>query len=129
MQELDYAGLERLHREKHPVVQAWITEAARFLAPQVAMLENLFDPEAIVLGGVLPPGLLEDLVRAMEPLPQSVARRRTRSEARLIHGRTGRLTAALGAAALPLLETMTPRLDTAHAAGREHPNEEIRLAG
>ena len=93
------------------------------------MLENLFDPEAIVIGGALPPSLLEDLIQAMQPLPLSVARRRNRNEARLIRGRTGRLTAALGAAALPLLETMTPRLDTAHAARREQPNEEISLAG
>ena len=126
---IEYADLEQLHRERHPAVLEWIEEAAGYLAPQVAMLENLFDPEAIVLGGVLPPGLLEDLVQAMQPLPLSVARRRNRQEARLAHGRTGRLTAALGAAALPLLETMTPRLDTAHAARREHPNEEISLAG
>jgi predicted NBD/HSP70 family sugar kinase len=126
---IEYTDLERLHGERHPIVLSWIEEAAGYLAPQVAMLENLFDPEAIVLGGVLPPGLLEDLVQAMQPLPLSVARRRNRSEARLIHGRTGRLTAALGAAALPLLEAMTPRLDTAHAARREQPNEEIALAG
>jgi predicted NBD/HSP70 family sugar kinase len=93
------------------------------------MLENLFDPEAIVIGGALPPGLLEDLTQAMQPLPLSVARRRNRSEARLIHGRTGQLTAALGAAALPLLDAMTPRLDTAHAARRDHLNEEISLVG
>jgi predicted NBD/HSP70 family sugar kinase len=121
--------LERLHSEKHPVVQAWIEEAGGYLAPQIAMLENLFDPEAIVIGGALPPGLLEDLTQAMQPLPLSVARRRNRSEARLLQGRTGRLTAALGAAALPLLETMTPRLDTAHAARSEQSNEEISLAG
>jgi predicted NBD/HSP70 family sugar kinase len=126
---VDYSGLERLHGERHPVVQAWIEEAGGYLAPQVAMLENLFDPEAIVIGGALPPGLLEDLIQAMQPLPLSVARRRNRSEARLLQGRTGRLTAALGAAALPLLETMTPRLDTAHAARSEQPNEEISLAG
>lgn len=129
IRSVDYAHLERLHREKHPVIEAWIQEAAGYLAPQVAMLENLFDPEAVVIGGALPPSLLEDLTQAMQPLPLSVARRRNRSEARLIHGRTGRLTAALGAAALPLLETMTPRLDTAHAARREEPNEEISLAG
>jgi predicted NBD/HSP70 family sugar kinase len=126
---VDYSGLERLHGERHPVVQEWIEEAGGYLAPQVAMLENLFDPEAIVIGGALPPGLLEDLIQAMQPLPLSVARRRNRSEARLLQGRTGRLTAALGAAALPLLETMTPRLDTAHAARSEQPNEEISLAG
>jgi predicted NBD/HSP70 family sugar kinase len=126
---VDYAHLERLHREKHPVVEAWIREAAGYLAPQIAMLENLFDPEAIVIGGALPPDLLEDLTRAMQPLPLSVAHRRNRSDARLIHGRTGRFTAALGAASLPLLEAMTPRLDTAQAAHREQSNEEIPLAG
>lgn len=129
IQNVDYVHLERLHREKHPVVEAWIEEAAGYLAPQVAMLENLFDPEAIVIGGALPPSLLEQLVQTMHPLPPSVARRRNRTEARLIHGRTGRLTAALGAAALPLLDAMTPRLDTAQVAHREQPNEEISLVG
>jgi predicted NBD/HSP70 family sugar kinase len=127
--DLEYADLERLHREKHPVVRAWIQEAARYLAPQIATLENLFDPEAIIVGGALPPDLLEDLTQAMQPLPLSVARRRNRSEARVIQGRTGRLTAALGAAALPLLETMTPRLDTAQVNHHESSNEEISLAG
>jgi predicted NBD/HSP70 family sugar kinase len=129
IQGVDYTQLERLHGENHPVVKGWIQEAAGYLAPQVAMLENLFDPEAVVIGGALPPGLLEDLTQAMQPLPLSVARRRNRSEARLIHGRTGRLTAALGAAALPVLEAMTPRLDTAQAAQREQLNEEISLVG
>jgi len=129
VQGLDYALLEQLHREGHPVVEAWVRETAGYLAPQVATLENLFDPEAVVIGGALPPGLLEDLTQAMQPLPLSVARRRNRSEARLIHGRTGRLTAALGAAALPVLEAMTPRLDTAHAAHREQSQEETSLVG
>jgi predicted NBD/HSP70 family sugar kinase len=129
IQNVDYPNLERLHCDRHPVIEAWVTEAAGYLAPQIAMLENLFDPEVIVIGGALPPDLLADLTQAMQPLPLSVARRRNRSEARMVHGRTGRLTAALGAAALPLLETMTPRLATAHAAHREHPNEESSIAG
>ncbi|MBJ6127453.1 ROK family transcriptional regulator [Microvirga splendida] len=126
---VDYTRLEQLHRERHPIIAEWVAEAAGYLAPQVAMLENLFDPEAVVIGGALPPGLLEDLTKAMQPLPLSVARRRNRNEARLIHGRTGRFTAALGAAALPILEAMTPRLDTAQAAARETTNEEIAFAG
>ncbi len=126
---IDYTRLEQLHRERHPIIAEWIAEAAGYLAPQVAMLENLFDPEAVVIGGALPPGLLEDLTEAMQPLPLSVARRRNRSEARLIHGHTGRFTAALGAAALPILEAMTPRLDTAQAAARETISEEIALVG
>jgi hypothetical protein len=64
----------------------------------------------------------------MQPLPLSVAGRPNRSGARLIAGRTGRLTAALGAAALPLLEAMTPRLDTADAHLRSRQTE-ASLAG
>jgi predicted NBD/HSP70 family sugar kinase len=127
--DVRYPLLERLHHEKHPVVQAWIREAASYLAPQIATVENLFDPEAVIIGGALPPALLEDLTTAMQPLPLSVASRRNRSGARLIQGRTGGLTAALGAAALPLLETMTPRLDTADARLRSRPSGEASLAG
>ncbi len=115
------AELERLHRERHPVVEAWVREAAMRLAPQIATLENILDPQAIVIGGVLPPALLVDLLSALQPLPASVARRRGRRDARLIQGRTGHLTAALGAAALPLLETMTPRLDTASSTSAKRP--------
>lgn len=104
--------LRRLHAARHPVVTAWVAEAARHLGPMVAMLENLFDPESIVLGGALPDVLIDDLIAAMQPLPLSVASRARRATPRVQRGATGRLTAALGAAALPLLETVTPKLDT-----------------
>jgi hypothetical protein len=72
--------------------------------------------------------LLVDLLAALQPLPASVARRRGRRDARLIQGRTGHLTAALGAAALPLLETMTPRLDTASTTSPIVRSEETSVA-
>jgi predicted NBD/HSP70 family sugar kinase len=122
------ADLERLHLARHPVVAAWVREAASRLAPQIAALENILDPQAIVIGGALPPALLVDLMAALQPLPTSVARRRGRRDARLIQGRTGHLIAALGAAALPLLETMTPRLDTASTVSVAIRSEEKSVA-
>jgi predicted NBD/HSP70 family sugar kinase len=109
------ADLEELHAARHPILREWVEEAASFLAPIVGMLENLLDPECIVFGGALPDPLLADLIAALDPLPLSVASRRQRAVPRVMAGTTGLLTAALGAAALPLLETMTPKLDTAHA--------------
>jgi predicted NBD/HSP70 family sugar kinase len=109
------ADLEALHRAQHPILREWIEEAAASLSPVVGMLENLLDPESIVFGGALPDALLADLISAMDPLPLSVASRRQRAVPRVMGGATGLLTAALGAAALPLLETMTPKLDTAPA--------------
>lgn len=52
----------------------------------------------------------------MQTLPVSVASRRTRALPRVIRGQTGQLTAALGAAALPLFEAVTPKLDISPTA-------------
>ena len=82
-----------------------------WLAPVVAMLENLFDPETVILGGEMPDTVIDALIATMSPLPISVANRPGRTIPRVQRGATGRLTAALGAAALPLLDTMTPKLD------------------
>lgn len=101
----------RLHREGNPTLSRWIAEVAGLLAPVVAMLENLFDPETIILGGDMPDGVVDAMIAAMSPLPISVANRARRQIPRVQRGATGRLTAALGAAALPLLDTMTPKLD------------------
>lgn len=101
----------------HPVVAAWTDEAARHLAPMLAILENLLDPETIILGGSLPDALIDALIAAMTPLPRSVAARPERALPRVMRGSTGLLTAALGAAALPILETVTPRLDLATPRG------------
>ncbi|MGV8954463.1 MAG: hypothetical protein ACOH2M_25420, partial [Cypionkella sp.] len=70
----------------------------------------LLDPETIIFGGALPDSIIDALIAALDPLPVSVATRRIRTAPRVIRGQTGQLTAALGAAALPMLETITPRL-------------------
>ena len=106
-------ALDALLAARNPVLMAWIAEAADHLAPVVGMLENLLDPETIILGGALPDALIDALIEALEPLPISVAARPHRNVPRVLRGQTGRWTAALGAAALPLMETLTPRLDLA----------------
>ncbi|SFZ84784.1 Sugar kinase of the NBD/HSP70 family, may contain an N-terminal HTH domain [Devosia enhydra] len=106
-------ALDALLAARHPVLMDWIAEAADHLAPVVGMLENLLDPETIILGGALPDALTDALIAALEPLPISVAARPHRTVPRVLRGQTGRWTAALGAAALPLMETLTPRLDLA----------------
>ncbi|HEV2515430.1 MAG TPA: ROK family transcriptional regulator [Devosia sp.] len=111
--------LQRLHEQGNAVLAAWIAEAADYLAPTVATLENLLDPETIIFGGALPDSIIDALIAALEPLPVSVATRRTRTSPRVIRGQTGQLTAALGAAALPLLETITPRLHLGSLAAAE----------
>ncbi|WP_159593620.1 ROK family transcriptional regulator [Chelativorans xinjiangense] len=112
-------ALQALYDARNPVVIGWIAEAADYLAPTVAMLENIFDPETIIFGGGLPDAVLDAVIEALEPLPVSVATRSARALPRVIRGQTGQLTAALGAAALPLLDTVSPHLSVA-----QHPQHE-----
>jgi hypothetical protein len=47
-----------------------------------------------------------------------------RAQPRVRRGQTGQLTAALGAAALPLFETVTPRLNLAATPAGTETNQE-----
>jgi predicted NBD/HSP70 family sugar kinase len=118
----DIGAIETLFQQQAPVLLRWIEEAAAYLAPLVVMLENVLDPETIIFGGQLPDAVIDAIVSALEPLPVSVATRRMRAQPRVRRGQTGQLTAALGAAALPLFETVTPQL---HVASRQRSNGEV----
>ncbi|MDP1670249.1 ROK family transcriptional regulator [Phaeovulum sp.] len=89
----------------------WLDEAAAALSQAVGLLENLFDPQAVILGGALPDALLDDLIRRLALPPGSVARRAGRLVPRVLRGASGPATAALGGAALIIHDTVTPRLD------------------
>ena len=112
------ALLLRLLSQQDAGLAAWADTAAEALSRGIGLLENLFDPQTVVLGGALPDALLEDLIVRLALPPGSVARRAGRSHPRVLRGASGRLTAALGAAALVIHDTVIPRLD-AHSG--EHP--------
>jgi predicted NBD/HSP70 family sugar kinase len=88
------------------------------------MLENVLDPETIVVGGRLPDAVIDAIIAALDPLPPSIATRAMRAQPRVRRGQTGQLTAALGAAALPLFETVTPRLNLAATPAGTETNQE-----
>lgn len=113
VEDVDFATLEMLHEQRHPTVSEWIEEAATYLGPMMAMLENILDPQTLILGGALPDTIIDDIIARMDRLPTSVASRRQRELPRVMRGSTGQLTAALGAAALPLFDIVTPKLETA----------------
>lgn len=114
--ETEFSDLEVLHSSNNPVLMDWIDDAASYLGPMVAMLENILDPQTIVLGGALPDAIIDGIIARMSPLPTSVASRRQRELPRVLRGKTGQLIAALGAAALPLFDVVTPKLETSLAA-------------
>ncbi len=58
----DFDALEKLHLARNPVLMGWLQEAADHLAPMIAMIENILDPETIILGGMLPDAIIDDLI-------------------------------------------------------------------
>lgn len=107
--------IQKLHDQHNPTLADWVALAADYLAPTVALLENVFDPEAVIFGGGLPDAVFDAVIAALDPLPISVATRQQRTAPRVLRGQTGQMTAALGAAALPLLDTVSPHLSVAAA--------------
>ena len=69
------------------------------------MLECIFDAESVIIGGMMPAVLLDKIIQRLPPLYQSV-RGRYLTGTRLKTGMTGSDTAALGAAALPILMSL-----------------------
>jgi predicted NBD/HSP70 family sugar kinase len=103
----------RLMAEGDAGLAQWLAAAARLLSPVIGTLENIFDPQAVVLGGALPDAVLDDLLARLCLPRGSVARRADRSRPRVLRGASGRMTGALGGAALVIHDTVTPRLDAA----------------
>ncbi|TFL18333.1 ROK family transcriptional regulator [Jannaschia formosa] len=106
----DMDALAALHAGGDPALADWIAGAAGPLGLAAGLIENLLDPQTIVLCGAMPEGIVRALVE-VAPLPdRSVARRPDRTQPPLRVGRCSRLAAVIGAGALVLNRTFTPAL-------------------
>ncbi|GEM_PF-1184767 len=103
-------ALDAHYQAETPAMMAWIDQARLALTEAAHLIENLFDPETIVLCGAMPAPILEALVQDLPLHPQSVSARSERHSARLLTGSSGPMTAALGSAALVLNDAFTPQI-------------------
>lgn len=115
-----YLSLEALGR-REPVVgrDGWIAEAAPLLRNAVVTIENLFDPETIIVGGLADDALLGSLLAAAEPLPNSISQRASRSVPRVTLSGSGPDAVLRGAAALALAGVLSPRFGVMFASENE----------
>ncbi|WP_267895823.1 ROK family transcriptional regulator [Hyphomonas pacifica] len=100
----DFSDFEKLPFEKNPPITKWCERAGSQLCEGLSIAARLFDPEAIIIGGRLPPPYLDALVRWIDvdafcaagaPLRKPVIR------ASDLGARAG----VIGAAALPIYHT------------------------
>ena len=82
-------------------------------------IENLFDPETMVIGGIMDDELLGALVTAIDPLPTSVADRKGRSAPRIMRSASGQDAVLRGAASLAFSGVLSPRFGQAEASAND----------
>jgi predicted NBD/HSP70 family sugar kinase len=110
----DIDALDQLFQRGDPDLMAWLRMASAALGHAMAIVENIFDPQTVVLGGAMPDAILDYLVE-LSPLPElSVSNRPQAPHPRLMRGASGRMTATLGAAALILNRALSSPISHAH---------------
>ncbi|CAN7167040.1 ROK family transcriptional regulator [Rhizobium sp. LjRoot254] len=103
-----YLSLDAFNRRGLPEAD-WVAEIAPIFRNAVRTIENLFDPETVVLGGLAPQALIEQLATLGEGLTNSIAARTNRSHPRLVVASDCQHSALRGAAALAVFGVLSPR--------------------
>ncbi|MBL9034821.1 MAG: ROK family transcriptional regulator [Rhodospirillaceae bacterium] len=115
-----YLSLEALERRARKIGRAgWVKEAAPLFRSAIVTIENLFDPETIVIGGLAQDHLLAELLEAAAPLPHSVAERTGRAAPRVTLSASGPDAVLRGAAALAVSGVLSPRFGVLFAGEDE----------
>ena len=109
----DMDDLTRLYSSANRHLFDWLDQAALALSAALLIIENLFDPQTVILGGAMPDDLLDHMITRASLPARSVSNRPDRTHPRLMRGTSGRMTATLGAAALVLHQAFTPTISEA----------------
>lgn len=123
-----YLSLEALRRRKIADAE-WVSEIAPIFRNAVTIIENLFDPETIILGGLASTDLLEGLAGAAAHLPNSVSARSDRTTPRVSVARGGQHAVLRGAAALAVSGVLSPRFGQIFTAERERGRDLLHNKG
>ncbi|RCW20621.1 transcriptional regulator [Ciceribacter lividus] len=103
-----YLSLEAFERRGLPEAE-WVAEIAPFFRNVVRTIENLFDPETIVLGGLAPQPLVRELATLVDGLDTSISARANRALPRVVVASDCQHSALRGAAALAVFGVLSPR--------------------
>lgn len=106
------ATLLSLFQESHPTLMDWLDQCVQYLSHGVVAVDALIDPEAIFLGGPLPNKIIEHLAREIIlQVEQIKYGNEPLHRCKLLQATSGELAAAVGAATLPIYETMSPQAE------------------
>ncbi len=117
-------ALQQLYAQREPGLMRWLELNGRRLQSLTAIIENLFDPQSVIVGGTLPSIILSSLVDRAYPLLASAAARTGRTFPRLLNSRLTESASAIGAAMLPIIAHGSPHFRRLSLArGRKSPTD------
>lgn len=108
--ELSKESLGRMIANGDEQLMAWCRQAAVHLRDAVCIIENMLDPETIVIGGSAPKSLVQHIVARARPLHRSV-RGGVEARERILLSERQEDSSILGAAVLPIYEMLSPRFE------------------
>lgn len=123
-----YLSLEALRRRNVGDAE-WVDEVGPIFRSAITIIENLFDPETIILGGLASTDLLERLAGSAANLPNSVSARRDRTTPRVTVARGGQHAVLRGAAALAVSGVLSPRFGQIFTTERERGRDLLHSKG
>jgi predicted NBD/HSP70 family sugar kinase len=123
-----YLSLEALRRRNISDAD-WVGEVGPIFRNAITIVENLFDPETIILGGLASTDLLERLAGSVANLPNSISARKDRTAPRVTVARGGQHAVLRGAAALAVSGVLSPRFGQIFTAERERGRDILQGKG
>ncbi|TIP82313.1 MAG: ROK family transcriptional regulator [Mesorhizobium sp.] len=123
-----YLSLEALRRRNVSDAE-WVSEVGPIFRNAITIIENLFDPETIILGGLASTDLLERLAGSVANLPNSISARKDRTAPRVTVARGGQHAVLRGAAALAVSGVLSPRFGQIFTAERERGRDILQGKG
>jgi predicted NBD/HSP70 family sugar kinase len=103
-----YLSLDAFHRRGLPEAE-WVREVAPIFNNAIRTIENLFDPQTVVIGGLAPQTLIDQLATLGAGLTNSIAARANRTHPRVVVASDCQHSALRGAAALAVFGVLSPR--------------------
>ena len=105
-----YVSLEARERRSGVIgTEAWLAEAAPLFRAAISTIENLFDPQTIIIGGPAGTDIPQRLLALAEPLANSVSSRRNRTAPRIVFSDAGHDAALRGAGSVAISGALAPR--------------------
>ncbi|WP_168206315.1 ROK family transcriptional regulator [Labrenzia sp. PHM005] len=103
------AKIEALFEQRDPAILDWMSEVAPHLWKLIDVIDMMLDPEAIIIGGIIAPAFLRELLSKASPLPERPFGTGQKVE-RIMIGEAGVTAVALGATATAVDALYAPQI-------------------